>query len=157
MFSTCQLAFHWLKFITIKLTNQIDYYNDVGCQYHSISKRETLPRGNFAVAVCDSGCCTVEYRSKISREEKKMKYFFAVGLFAVLIAYCKANSTVVAPTTSTAAATSSAAAPSNATQATPPTTEPATTTAASFGFSAMPSIFILLGAFLVAALNYIFS
>ena len=156
MFSTCQPAFHWLKFITIKLTNQIDYYNDVDCQYHSISKRETFTRGTIAVAVCDLGCCAVVYRSKISREKRKMKYFFAVGLFAVLIAYCNANSTVVAPDTSAAAATSSAAAPSNTTQAAP-TTEPATTTAASFGFSAMPSIFILLAAFLVAALNYIFS
>lgn len=83
-----------------------------------------------------------------------MKYVVTVVLCAVLVAYCNAetSSVVVAANASSVPTPVSSAVPvSNATQ--PPTTEPATTTAESFGFNTLPSIFVLVAAFLVAALK----
>ena len=82
-----------------------------------------------------------------------MKYVVTVVLCAVLVAYCNAetSSVVAANASSVPTPVSSAVPVSNATQ--PPTTEPATTTAESFGFATLPSIFVLVAAFLVAALK----
>ena len=84
-----------------------------------------------------------------------MKYVVTVVLCAVLVAYCNANSTVVAANASSVPTPVSSVVPvSNATQA--PTTEPATTTAENFGFNTLPSIFVLIAAFLMAALKWSF-
>ena len=162
MLTACLERFDWLKNWDNQ-TNQsnLSYY-DVGCLPRYILTRFPQFYPPFDVFELLSSCRRWHSESKNLQQQTKSRmkclvFLVAVGLFAMMVGYSSATTTVaVAPSSVVAGVSASQAAASVNVNATTPTPAPATTpatTAESLGVNVLPSAFIMSVAILVAALQ----